>query len=122
VTVAGPLFVTATSALWLTVVFAVELLFEGSVSKLSDATVAVFAIDDALPLLRTSVNCELAPLVSAVNVQVTLPFVPGVGVPHPVGGVPLSFVSETNVVPGGRSSVRDTSFAVLGPAFETVIV
>lgn len=51
VTTAGPLFATRTSALWVTAVVALELLFEAFTSKLLVATTAVLTIVTALPVL-----------------------------------------------------------------------
>jgi len=121
VTTAGPLFATPTSALWVTLVVALELLFEAFTSKLLVATTAVFTIVTALPMLSVSVNCAVAPLARVLKEQVTVPPAPADGVTHDAVG-PLSWVSETKVVPAGSASVSTTSCAMSGPALETVIV
>jgi hypothetical protein len=121
VIVAGPVFVTATSALCVTVVDTLDVSFEEFVSKLSVETFAVFVIELALPLLMTRLNCAEAPLASDTNEHVTVPFAPAAGVEQDAAG-PVACVNDTNCVPAGRASLRITFVALSGPAFATVSV
>jgi hypothetical protein len=115
--VAGPVFVTATSADALIELDDVELLFAALGSVTTDATVAVleitvpFAVE---PLtLTVSVMVAVAAFARVPNAQVI------VVVPlH----VPCDGVVETNVVAAGSVSDSETEVAGFGPLLVTVIV
>lgn len=122
---AGPLFVTARSAMLPTVAVVVEELFAGVGSLVVAVTVAVFAM--LLPLAADAATCitnEKAAEVPAVSVASVHEIVP----PDPAAGVvqvkvgPLLCVAETNVVDGGSVSVSVTTVASEGPLFVTVTV
>src|SRR5690349_3780907 len=105
--VVGPSFVTATSALGMTVVITVDESLAGLVSALSVETMAVFVADVVLPASITSVNWAEALLASATKLQSTSPLSPRPGAEQLAGG-PLSWLSETKVVFGGIESERLT--------------
>src|SRR5258708_2021372 len=118
--VGGPLFVTARSALFETVVDAVELLFAGLLSVVVVVTVAVLLsvvpFGVAAFTFATSVKVAEAPLISdAIEHVVVAPVVQ-----TKVG--PVVWFSETNVVLAGSVSLNETDEASDGPLFATVIV
>jgi hypothetical protein len=121
VTVAGPVLVIARSALCVTVVVTLAVLFDEFVSKLSDETVAVFVIELVLPVLMVRLNWAEAPLPSERNEHVTLPFAPTAGLEQVAAG-PFDWIIDTNVVPAGSGSLRITFDAPSGPLFVTVSV
>ena len=86
VTVAGPVLVTARSAIGVTVVPTFAELLDESVSKSSDETVAVFEIVVVLPGLMTRLNCADAPLGNLTTNLLTLPFTPTPGFEHDAAG------------------------------------
>ena len=113
-TVAGPAFVTLTSACGVTVVVTGGvILFVGLGSLVGVPTVATFV--------------RLVPLAGAVTVSVRFVLVPAARLPRfvhkiaPPLGVPPP-VAFTKFRPTGRLSVTDNDTAVEGPAFVTVIV
>jgi hypothetical protein len=118
-------FVTATSAPVpaIVVVVVVAELSDGSVSAVSDVTVAVFetTVPAAVPALTftTNVNVPLPPAASDADVLLTVPVPPTAGVVelHPAGAV-----SETNVAAAGVTSVSATLAAASGPSLLTTIV
>src|SRR5438093_1473851 len=114
--VAGPLFVTATSAEVLIVTVDVALLLPGFGSVIEDDAVAVFESVEPLvrfaPALNTSVNVAEAPEARVAMLQLTA------GVQLNNG--PDVCASETNVVPAGSASLRVTLCASLGPLFVMV--
>ena len=87
-------------------------------------TVAVFDSGPAVPggTWTFSVKTALA-IASVVHVQVIVPVPPTGGVVQtpPSGAGPPLKSRETNVVPAGTLSVRETLAALFGPAFATVI-
>jgi hypothetical protein len=122
--VAGPVLITARSLGDDTVVIAVEELFAGAGSVVAVETDAVF--ETMVPsgvagaTRTTSVNCALALAARAAIVHVVVPVAPTAGFVHMKEG-PLVWLSDTNVVPGGRTSVSVTVWASLGPPLATVI-
>src|SRR6185436_10076426 len=121
VAVPGPLFDTPRSALGVTVVVALSLLFDGFVSNTLEETSAVLVIDVVFPASRTSVNCADVAAGRTMPHEIVPTVLPGSGVEHEAGG-PLSCVNETNDVPGGRSS-SSVTVAVSEPwPFATMIV
>ena len=119
VAVAGPLFVTATSALAATVAVVVDELFSESGSGVVVETSAVFASEPSGAFdasSTTSENVDVADGASETRLQLIVPPVVQLKV------VPLVCVSDTNVVFGGNASVSDTFAAEDGPLFVTVIV
>src|SRR5438876_3454324 len=115
VAVAGPLFVTPTSApaLGMTVVVALAVLLVGSVSKLSLVPDTVFVIEVVLPTRSTRVNSADVP--STARLQLTVPVPLGAGFEHEAGG-PVFCTRDTKVVLGGRGSVSWTLMAGSGPS------
>ena len=101
----------------LTVVMAVAVLLLGIGSLVSAATLAVFVrVPDALAETVTTISTvAVAPLGKMPRLHTT------VLVPE---HVPVLGVAETNVTPGGRTSVRVTPLVVAGmagvPLFATV--
>ena len=126
VAVAGPLFVTPTSALVLTGVVTLAVLLEGSKSGLSVVAVSVLVIEVVSPTRITSVKTAEAPLAIAVQKHVTVPVPPTSGVEHGESGAgPLFWINDTNVVFGGSVSLSWTLMAVSDSpllVFETVNV
>ena len=111
----GPVLVIETSAWGVTVTVYVEVLLARFESRVSEATVAVFATVPAeFGLLTTSVIVAEPPAAIVLREQLTV-LVPEQD--HPAGGV-----AETKVVPVGRMSPTTTFTAGLGPAFATVRV
>jgi hypothetical protein len=118
--VGGPLFVTARSALELTIVFAVELLFAGLLSAVVLVTFAVLLsvvpFGVAALTFTTIVKVAEAPLTSdAIEHVVVAPVVQR-------NAGPVVWFSETNVVPAGSVSLNETVEASDGPPFATVMV
>src|SRR5438132_3583158 len=117
--VAGPVLVTARSADVATVVVTVDVLLAAFVSVVVVAAEAVLVMVEPLPTCTTIVKVAVAPAASVGLVSVIVPVPPGAGVKLVK---PAGWVSETNVVPAGVSSVREMFCASLGPAFVSVIV
>jgi len=118
--VGGPLFVTARSALELTIVFAVALLFAGLLSVVVVVTLAVLLIvvpfGVAAFTFATSVKVAEAPLISDAIEHVVVAPVAQMNVG------PVVWFSETNVVVAGSVSLNETVEASDGPLFATVMV
>lgn len=118
--VAGPVLVTDSSALVATVVVAIEVLFALLVSGVAEETIAVLVMTVpngvAGETWTITVNVAVAPGAIAAMLQETVAPV----VQLKAG--PVSCVSETKVVPGGRTSVQLTFAASEGPALATEIV
>src|SRR5439155_1221985 len=93
------------------------------VSGVSVVPVAVLATlpPETDPALTTSVKVALAPAARLERVSVTVPLPPTDGVLVPKDG-PLSWDSDTKVVPVGSGSLTDTDCASLEPMLLTVIV
>ena len=109
----GPVLVIETSAWAVTVMVYVEVLLAKLKSRVSEATVAVFATVPAeFGLLTTSVMVAEPPTAIVPREQLTV-LVPVQDAPAGDG------VAETKVVPAGRISPTTTFAAGLGPAFET---
>src|SRR5205809_3542853 len=110
IAVAGPFFVIETSACAVTVVLAVELLFDEFVSALDVVAVAVLFSTVPFAMLGSgctvTVNCALSPFASSEIVHATVPPLPGNGVLQAAAG-PVSCTSETNVTPAGRASPNE---------------
>lgn len=98
----------------MTVIVADALLFAGFESGLVLVTVAVFVTG---PAVCGSVSCSVivadaaGASVPTLHVTVVVPL-----------QVPAVELAETNVVPGGRTSVTVTPSAVFGPLFVVTIV
>jgi hypothetical protein len=121
--VAVAVFTTATSALTLTAVDAVDVLFAGFGSLAVVDTVAVLlsgpAGADAL-MFAAIVNVALPLAAKTAMLHVTVPGAPIAGVVH-VNVGPVGCDSAANVVFGGSTSVSTTFVAFDGPAFVTVM-
>src|SRR5207248_1713925 len=119
----GPDFVTWRSACGVTGVSAVEESLVGSVSLVVVVPVAVFDSEPVTlePTCTTSVNEALAPAARLERVSVTVPLALTAGVLIPNDG-PLSWDSDTKVVPFGSGSLTDTDCASLAPMLSTVMV
>src|SRR5438093_1490592 len=122
-TEAGPVLVTWRSARGVTAVLEVEVSLVGSGSVVVVVPVAV--LDRTLVTLAltctTRVKEALAPAARLDRVSVSVPLLPAAGVVDPKAG-PLSWVSDTNVVPAGSGSLTDTLWASLEPLLLTVRV
>ena len=111
--------VIETSAVVVTLVFAVELLLPGVPSAEADETDAVL-LTVAVPAGPFTLSVKTAgPTAIELFVQVTVPvlFTDGVEQLHPPGET-----SEENVVPAGIVSFNVALMAGFGPLFVTVIV
>src|SRR5260221_14355124 len=122
-------FVTAMSERRLTVVVAVAELLERSVSWPALATVAVFeivaasAVPAATRTTRVNVVVPPAPMARLGWMQLTVPFVPTVGLVqvHPADPAP-PITSDWNGVAAGSASVMGAFGAAFAPLLLTVIV
>lgn len=99
------------------------LLLPGAGSDAAEVTEAVFVI---VPVavgftLIVMVNAALAPDASDARLQLTVPVPPTTGVVQLNAG-PLVCIADTNVVPAGTGSLRDTVAAASGPLFVTMTV
>ena len=119
-TAAGPVLVTLTSALTVTVADVVEVLFEGVGSAVVEVTVAVslIVVPDAVAGEIFTVSAKVAVVPGARDAMLQDTVAPVVQAK--VG--PVFWTSETNVVFGGKTSVQDTLAAFDGPLLVTVIV
>src|SRR5919198_2645119 len=117
--------VTARSARVWTVVVAVSLSLVDVGSVVVVEALAVFEMTvpaaTLAATLTTRVNVCDAPAARLVLVQLTLPPAPTAGVVQ-LKLAPAPWVSETNVVPAGRVSVRLTDWASDGPLLVMPIV
>jgi hypothetical protein len=120
VALTGAVFVTLTSALKVIAAIVVCELFDVSGSKLPVVALAVFVTLVVFPTRTTSVNAVEPPFGMASYEQTIVPVPPTAGVAQ-IGATPEVGVNETNVVPGGTTSVRMTSVAGSGPPFVKVI-
>jgi hypothetical protein len=94
---------------------AIAVLLARFVSRVSEATVAVFTtVPDELGLTTISTMVAEPPTATVPKEQLT--------VLVPVQDDPAGGVAETKVVPAGRMSPTITFAAGLGPAFVTVSV
>src|SRR5438552_206472 len=123
----GPVLVIARSAVAvLTVPIVVELLLAGLVSVVAVAAVAVLLM--VVPVgsfalaLTMMVNVAKAAAVRDAAVRVIVPVPPAGGVVGVNNVAPPVCVSDTNVVPAGTASVKDTAWASLGPLLVRVTV
>src|SRR5262249_41745739 len=108
---------TARSATGWTVVVVVTVLFKGLGSSVRLETVALFMIVPIAAAVGGTmmVTVTVALTFSVPMAAVTVP-------PDCAGGNPGPVAAETNVTPAGRTSVRVTPVASLGPRLVTVIV
>jgi hypothetical protein len=121
--VAGAVLTIAMSALWVTVVLAVEVFAPGPGSVDVVETVAVFEIVPDAPgvMLTVIENVADVPFANDASVQVMVPVPPTEGVEQENSG-PVVCDSETNVVFAGTASVRETLNAFDGPLLVRVTV
>ena len=123
-TVAGPLFTIATSAIGLTVVFTVEVLFGrfGSVAPTGAATFAVLASVPLVGAVPVMVMTTLPPEGNVGTLPLTrLPTTPtDPGHTAPPSGLPQ--LAAIPVTPAGTLSLNVAPLAELGPALAMVSV
>src|SRR5258706_218595 len=123
-TVSGPVLVMARSAAAVTItVKALPLLLDGSVSAvavLADAVLVIVFPNVPGAALTASVKEALAPADSGAIVPVIGPPAPTAGVAH-VNAGPEPCANDTNVVPGGIVSLKETDCAGSGPLLMSVM-
>src|SRR5258708_28701237 len=99
-------------------------LFSGFGSGVADEMVAVFVkvvpSGVASGMWPTKVKSALDPLVKRARVQVIVPLVPGVGWLLQSKAGPVFWFADTNVIPGGSGSLRETVAASSVPKLKTV--
>jgi hypothetical protein len=119
-TVALAVFVMARSALEVSVVVAVAVLFAALGSVAAEPTLAVLLTGPPAAALvaTTSVKLAVPPLANVTRLHVTVPPAPTAGVVQAKAG-PASCTPDTNVVPAGNTSVSVTLCALPGPALLT---
>ena len=122
---AGPLFVIRRSALVVTSMLALLVLFAGFRSVVELLTVAVFVKNEPAGRdgdeLKRAVKIAVAPLASDTIEQVTVPVVRGAGVVQ-VNVGPEPCTNCANVAFGGTASVSVTFAASAGPEFVTTML
>ena len=126
VTVAGPVLTTARSAAVATVAVTVELLLAALVSVVVVVAVAVLLMVEPSASLASALTMMTkvarSPAVMDAAVRVIVPVPPAGGVVGVNNVAPPVCVSDTNVVPAGTASVKDTAWASLGPLLVRVTV
>src|SRR5207247_418059 len=107
---------TEKSAVLLTVVVSVSLLFAGTGSEVSLVTLAESDSGPVLPTGTWTLKLKEAEVtLKVVQVQVMVPVPPDAGVVQGlVGATPPAKIKELNVVPAGTASVKMTFCAMAG--------
>src|SRR5262245_48449625 len=122
---AGPVLTTCRSADRLTVVLTGLLSLVKSGSKVLLLTLAVLTMVGPAEALKWSTSRKTAWLAAPGAKEelpaTTVPVLPAGGTLTEKAG-PLTWAKDTEVVPDGVKSVREASWAALGPLLTTVIV